>query len=284
MLLLTLAASPEARPPPRSASVYAATLCEEQRAVRKPHEVTPAFAFVRGELEAREGYRNRLGLEILRQLTLQDPVFEEGGERSPFDHPARSPGRVGMRPRCREGKVLVRASVPALGRLIERTPRSGRAGVLIAIMQLRLGADAAPLEPVLVRCLSDDNLQAHAAYLLRQIGPALHPKVRAALAKIPDPTDIPPEQAPDRPLSRAAVAYGMKHMKPNVDACYARFHSPGMVMANVVIAPGGAVTSVTVTGKLAGTMTSACVEAAIKSATFPPSSEGLTIPYPFELK
>jgi hypothetical protein len=54
-------------------------------------------------------------------------------------------------------------------------------------------------------------------------------------------------------------------------------------MVNVVIGKNGKVTSAAVTGKFAGTPTGACVEKAVKTATFPPS-DGLSTPYPFQLK
>jgi hypothetical protein len=68
-----------------------------------------------------------------------------------------------------------------------------------------------------------------------------------------------------------------------VTACYNQFKVPGTAMVNVVIGKSGKVTSATVTGKFAGTPTGTCVEAAVKTATFPPS-DGFTTPYPFQLK
>ena len=44
-----------------------------------------------------------------------------------------------------------------------------------------------------------------------------------------------------------------------------------MAMVNVVIGKNGKVTTATVTGKFAGTPTGACVEKAVKTASFPPS-------------
>ena len=56
-----------------------------------------------------------------------------------------------------------------------------------------------------------------------------------------------------------------------------------LAMVNVVIGKSGKVTSASVTGKFAGTPSGACVEKAIKTASFPPS-DGLTTPYPFTLR
>ena len=85
------------------------------------------------------------------------------------------------------------------------------------------------------------------------------------------------------PLSKGAVVAGMNSVKPKVAACYNEFKVQGMAMVNVVIGKTGKVTSATVTGKFAGTPTGACVEKAVKSASFPPS-DGLQTPYPFQLK
>jgi predicted Zn finger-like uncharacterized protein len=85
------------------------------------------------------------------------------------------------------------------------------------------------------------------------------------------------------PLAKSAVVAGMNSVKPKVAACYNEFKQGGMAMVNVVIGKNGKVTSATVTGKFAGTPTGSCVEKAVKSATFPPS-EGLSTPYPFQLR
>jgi predicted Zn finger-like uncharacterized protein len=85
------------------------------------------------------------------------------------------------------------------------------------------------------------------------------------------------------PLAKNAVVAGMNSVKGKVNDCYNQFKVPGMAMVNVVIGKSGKVTSATVTGKFAGTPTGSCVEKAVKSASFPPS-DGLTTPYPFQLK
>jgi hypothetical protein len=84
-------------------------------------------------------------------------------------------------------------------------------------------------------------------------------------------------------LPKSAVVHGMKAIKGKIADCYARFQTPGIAMVNVVIACDGRVSSATATGRFAGTPTGACVEAAVKTATFPPSL-GLVTPYPFQLK
>jgi hypothetical protein len=85
------------------------------------------------------------------------------------------------------------------------------------------------------------------------------------------------------PLARGAVVSGMNAVKPKVQECYNQFKVPGMATFNFTIGKNGKVSSSTVTGKFAGTPTGACVEKAIKAATFPPS-DGLSASYAFPLK
>jgi predicted Zn finger-like uncharacterized protein len=91
----------------------------------------------------------------------------------------------------------------------------------------------------------------------------------------------PPEAA--GPLSKSAVVAGMNAIKPKINDCYNQYKVPGMAMVMVVIGKNGKVSSASVSGKFAGTPSGACVEKAVKSASFPPS-EGLSTPYPFQLK
>ena len=85
------------------------------------------------------------------------------------------------------------------------------------------------------------------------------------------------------PLAKSAVVAGMNGVKGKVANCYNQYKVPGMAMVNVVISKSGKVTSANVTGKFAGTPTGTCVEAAVRSASFPPS-DGLSTPYPFNLR
>ena len=85
------------------------------------------------------------------------------------------------------------------------------------------------------------------------------------------------------PLAKNAVVAGMNAVKPKINDCYNQFKVPGMAMVNVVILKSGKVGSATVTGKFAGTPTGSCVEKAVKGASFPPS-DGLSTPYPFQLR
>ena len=85
------------------------------------------------------------------------------------------------------------------------------------------------------------------------------------------------------PLSRAAILKGLDAVEPLVHACYRRFHVPGTAMVNVAIANSGRVSSAQVSGKFAGTPTGACVEAAVKTARFPPS-DGFVTPWRLQLR
>jgi hypothetical protein len=107
-----------------------------------------------------------------------------------------------------------------------------------------------------------------------------------ALPPVPDlPAAAPPrEEGPGLgPISKMAVVRGMNAVKPEVARCYSRYGIPGMAMVNVVIGRDGAVERAVVSGRFADTPTGACVEAAVKTATFP-RSDGLSTPYPFMLQ
>jgi predicted Zn finger-like uncharacterized protein len=84
-------------------------------------------------------------------------------------------------------------------------------------------------------------------------------------------------------LPKNALVAGLNGVRPKVSNCYNQFKVPGTAMVNIVIGKSGKVTTATVTGKFAGTPTGACVEAAVKTASFPPS-DGFSTPYPFQLK
>jgi hypothetical protein len=94
---------------------------------------------------------------------------------------------------------------------------------------------------------------------------------------------VVPAEPPVSPMSKTALVRGFNELRPRVSRCYQKYGVPGTAMVNVTIAKSGIVSSAAVTGRFAGTPTGACVEAAVKSATFPPS-DGLTTPYPLQLK
>jgi predicted Zn finger-like uncharacterized protein len=105
----------------------------------------------------------------------------------------------------------------------------------------------------------------------------------AAAAPKPHAEDSSASAGGGGPLAKSAVVAGMNSVKGKISDCYQQFKVPGMAMVNVVIGKNGRVSSATCTGKFAGTPTGACVEKAVKSASFPPS-DGLSTPYPFQLK
>lgn len=85
------------------------------------------------------------------------------------------------------------------------------------------------------------------------------------------------------PMSKAALVAGLNAVRPKIHECYVRHQVPGTAMVNVVIAKSGFVSRATVTGRLGDTPTGACVERAVKTAAFPPS-DGISTPYPFQLR
>ena len=92
-----------------------------------------------------------------------------------------------------------------------------------------------------------------------------------------------PPPAPVNPIRKSAVLGGMNAVKPQIARCYQAYGVPGLALVNVAIAPSGLVSSAKVTGRFADTPTGACVEQAVLSARFPPS-DGLVLPYPFQLR
>jgi len=96
--------------------------------------------------------------------------------------------------------------------------------------------------------------------------------------------DIEGRPAPkEHPMSRSALVAGFNAVRPKVSACYTKYGVPGTAMVNVVIAKSGRVSKADVTGRFAGTPTGACVEAAVKTAPFPPS-DGFSTPFPYQLR
>jgi hypothetical protein len=94
--------------------------------------------------------------------------------------PGTAAGRRSEAPQSRGAKAaLAKAAedrnVPALLRLLRRTAGPKRRDALVAIEGLQLGEDAAPLVPLLVTYLDDEDLRAPAASLLEGIGPKAAP-------------------------------------------------------------------------------------------------------------
>jgi hypothetical protein len=84
-------------------------------------------------------------------------------------------------------------------------------------------------------------------------------------------------------LTQSDLVSAMKAIQPKVKECFTRYEAQGTAAANISVLSGGRVGSATVTGKFAGTPTGACVEAAVKSARFPPCAP-FHFPWPFQLR
>ena len=83
-------------------------------------------------------------------------------------------------------------------------------------------------------------------------------------------------------LTQSDIVNAMRGVQPKVQNCANQYRAPGTAMAKISVAAGGRVSSAKVTGKFAGTPTASCVEAAARSAKFPPC-QPMTFPWPFTL-
>jgi len=147
--------------------------------------------------------------------------------------------------------------------------------LLVATVRLMFSAPA-PTAVVLLQGSPERRLEPRAAAPIGE-----RPKCNRPYHGSDD--DDPFEPGRDNPISKAAVVKGFNAVRPQVADCYRKFQVPGLAMVNVVIARSGGVSQAVVTGKFAGTPTGACVEAAVKAARFP-ASDGLSAPYPFQLR
>jgi hypothetical protein len=85
-------------------------------------------------------------------------------------------------------------------------------------------------------------------------------------------------------LTTADILVGMRPMTMLVQACYERYHAPGLANVEVEISPEGIVTKAIDHDSFAGTPTGACIATAVRHATFRPSKAGANINYPFMLR
>lgn len=96
-----------------------------------------------------------------------------------------------------------------------------------------------------------------------------------ALLKEAGVSDVKKEAKPKlekKSLSGADIKTGMGSVAGKAQACYQG--TEGTASVKLTVAPSGAVEKVKVTGVFAGTPVAACVESAVKSATFPPWDGG----------
>jgi hypothetical protein len=98
----------------------------------------------------------------------------------------------------------------------------------------------------------------------------------------PKPRKPPPTTAALPALSQSDIVSAMKAVQPRVKECYNQYKVPGIANVSISVAKGGRLASATVTGKFAGTPSGTCVEAAAKTAKFPPC-EAMSFPWPFQL-
>jgi predicted Zn finger-like uncharacterized protein len=83
-------------------------------------------------------------------------------------------------------------------------------------------------------------------------------------------------------LSQSDIVSAMRAVQPRVKECYNQYKVPGIANVSLAVSKGGRIASATVTGKFAGTPSGTCVEAAAKTAKFPPC-EAMSFPWPFQL-
>jgi len=91
----------------------------------------------------------------------------------------------------------------------------------------------------------------------------------------------------DGPLKKETVVHAMTALRPQLDACYQRFHVAGMVVVDVTIAPTGSVTDAEIAARsdIAGSSpTGACVAQAVRAARLAPfDGPPRQLAYPFML-
>jgi predicted Zn finger-like uncharacterized protein len=86
-------------------------------------------------------------------------------------------------------------------------------------------------------------------------------------------------------LGRGEIVNGMKSVKGRVQGCFDKYRVPGMANVTLTVARSGAVSGAKVKGIFAGTPTGACIQAAVRSATFSRfRGSPVTFDYPFILR
>jgi hypothetical protein len=94
----------------------------------------------------------------------------------------------------------------------------------------------------------------------------------------------PPPGMPTE-LSKAVISEAMGIIRPQVFACFKRFHVPGLAQFDYVVAGNGTVRSVRLSGAFFGTPTGTCLIEAGQNARFPSfAGERQQFSYPFFLR
>jgi len=143
---------------------------------------------------------------------------------------------------------------------------------------------------LLVTALAACNRQPPAASSSSSSSPSSSP-ASAPAAPRPKPAPgndcngFPCDDGWPHPLSRKQVSDGMQPVKSQIAACFAKLKVPGTADVKLTIEGTGRVGSVVVRGAFAKTPSGACVEEAVKSATFPAfDGAPMTLDYPFTLR
>jgi hypothetical protein len=98
----------------------------------------------------------------------------------------------------------------------------------------------------------------------------------------------PPPPKPKKPsvalpsLSQGDIVSAMKEVQQRVRDCYNQYKVPGVANVSISVSKGGRIASASVAGRFAGTPSGTCVEAAVKTARFPPR-EAINFPWPVQL-
>jgi len=108
--------------------------------------------------------------------------------------------------------------------------------------------------------------------------------VQTALAGKEKRGESHPEEAEALPaLTRNDIQASMKPLRPRIKECYKQFGQRGLAVVQVHVGDSGQVASTKIEGIFAGSPTGACIEAAVKSVSFPQSA-GMTFRYPFPVR
>jgi serine/threonine protein kinase len=149
--------------------------------------------------------------------------------------------------------------------------RSGQAA------EVSRSPDAAPVEaPARPSVARGDKLDELLDQALGPKKPAPRPREEEAPIKT---VEAPPRY---RALDKSDIVRAMMSVQGLVKVCFQQYKVPGTAMATLKVARGGQVVDASVGGRFAGTATGACVEQAVKTATFPPV-EAQTFQYPLLL-
>jgi len=232
---------------------------------------------------------------------------DEGGEapRGVTSRGAREPARATaptlaatLQPLARPSPELAARSTPPIRPPAARATR--RAAPAPAPAPTTESAPAAPVEAVVAGGGAAEPGPTSPAPVVASVEPAEAPEAEArdqdaaaapsdeasaldaALATAltsPATTAEPERQDPDLPrsLPRAVVAAGMRRVTRYVDNC-AREHSGTVSVDATILGDTGRVATAAVRGPLSGTAAGACIERAVRRASFPPfGDESLSV-------